>query len=207
MTMTAFPSASFQMLQLRLEQTLDTQLLFYDWTRFALLPSGTVGIWSEMNGVPHSLAFHFYTPLWGERTTRPGLCRHLYGREYTYTPMLLALERDALAVSCRECQMIRVLDVESGEHTVTFHNSNCFPAYMCQGEGSQMFATQSTKIPDAPLLQLDSSDSNFVVERLIKSTARGIHSMCFVPSRNFLVFTQPESRCIKAISCESGQVV
>ncbi len=111
-----------------------------------------------------------------------------------------------LAVSCRHCGVIRLIDVESGEVSVAFHDGCHNPGGMCLGEAGEMFVVQSAKGPKA-ILQLNCSTAEFSLIRLIKSAMERYFSMCYIPGHKLIVISAQYSCVIRAVSCESEEVV
>ncbi len=131
------------------------------------------------------------------------LCQH---ENTVYVLGLLRGKKELLAVGCPHCGVIRLIDVESGEVSVAFHDGSHYPGGMCLGEAGDMFAVHSVKGPKA-ILQLNCSTAEFSLIRSIKSGMMTYYSVCYIPVHKLIVISAHSPGVIRAMSCESEKVV
>ncbi len=179
---------------------MNTGLVFWGRTKLTLLPSsGTVVLWGKTaeSALP---ALHFYKKSssgWAASQETKTLCEHEKG---TFVVGLLKNGKDMLAVICLDCQVIRLLDVESGEVCVGFYDVQYSPGVVCLGEAYEMFVLHG-----ATALQLDCSKAEFSVLNFIQLGMRSYYSVCYIPLYRIIVVSNnaPENN-IRAVSCDSG---
>ena len=117
--------------------------------------------------------------------------------------------KELLAVSCRDCQMIRLSDVENEDVTVAFHDSRFRPARMSHGEGDVMYVVHAVK-GGFPVLELNTAQVPFTGPvRTIQSGMEMYHSMCYIPSPHRLIVLSDAhaGNTIRAVSAETGEKV
>ncbi len=110
---------------------------------------------------------------------------------------LLRGKKEILAVSCVDCEVIRLIDVESGEISVAFHDGHHYPGEMCLGEAGEMFVVYSIK-HTVPILQLNCSTAEFSLIRSIKSGMEMYFSICYIPIHKLIVISNHSPGVIKA---------
>ncbi len=153
-----------------------------------------------------SPALHFYSCSssgWKKLKTLEKLCQHETG---IYVLGLLRGKKEMLAVSCVDCGVIRLIDVESGEISVAFHDGYHYPAAMHLGEAGEMFVVHSVK-GTFPILQLNCSAAEFSLIRYIKSCMETYYSICYIPIHRLIVISAHSPGVIIAVCCESEEVV
>ena len=167
--------------------------------------SGIVVLWGKTSEQTPA-AIHLYNPSTGF-TKLPevkGLCQH----DHQYLLPVTMNNKELLAVSCPDCQMIRLLDVETRDVTIAFHDSRFYPGRMSHGEGDVMYVTHSVE-GAVPVLELNTAQVPFTGPvRTIQSGMKGYYSMCYIPSPHRLIVLSlhPES-LIRAVSAETGEKV
>ncbi len=194
--------------QLRLQHlvTHNNGLVKWNRSRLTLLPSsGTAVLWGKTDESA-SPALHFYScssSASRKLKTLQKLCQH---ENDVFVLGLLRGKKEMLAVSCRLCKVIRLIDVESGEVSVAFHGGRHYPGAMCLGEAGEMFVVHSVK--GVPILQLNCCTAEFSLIRSIKSGMERYHSICYIPIHRLIVITQVSpNKFIRAVSCESEKWV
>ena len=147
-------------------------------------------------------AFHLYNTSTGF-TKLPevkGLCEH---DQQNLLPVTMN-NKELLAVSCPDCQMIRLLDIETGDVTVAFHDSRFYPGWMRHGEGDVMYVVPK----GAPVLELNTTQVPFTGPvRTIQSGMEMYYSMCYIPSPHRLIVLSDNTGLIRAVSAETGENV
>ena len=152
-------------------------------------------------------AFHLYNTSTGFTKLQEvkGLCEH---DRQNLLPVTMD-NKELLAVSCRLCQMIRLLDVENEDVTVAFHDSRFYPGRMSHGEGDVMYVMHSLKGAKSPVLELNAAQVPFTGPvRTIQSGIERYFGLCYIPSPHRLIVLSlhPES-LIRAMSAETGEKV
>ena len=168
------------------------------------MESGLVVLWGKTPKETPA-AFHMYqnTPD-GLIKTREikGLCEH---DDVNLLPVGVK-NKELMAVSCWSCRMIRLLDTETEEVTVAYHNQQYHPAYMCHGEGDVMYVWNNGM---SSVLELNTGHVPFTgLNNTIPSGMERYYSMCYIPSpHKLLVFTWWQDSLIRAVRAETGEKV
>ena len=131
-----------------------------------------------------------------------GLCKH----EIVYLLSVTVKAKELLAVSCAECQMIRLLDLETEEVSVAFHNELYLPGRMRNGEENVMYLmTTGIQALELSITQVPFSGPN----RIVQSGMERYFDMHYIPSpHRLLVFSDANTgNKIRAVSAETGEKV
>ena len=170
------------------------------------MESGIVVLWGKTSEQTPA-AIHLYNSSTGF-TKLPevkGLCQH---DNQLLLPVTMN-NKELLAVSCRLCQMIRLLDVENEDVTIAFHDSRFYPGRMSHGEGDVMYVLHSVK-GAKPVLELNTAQVPFTGPvRTIKSGMKMYFGMCYIPSPHRLIVLSDnyDPGIIRAVSAETGEKV
>ena len=171
------------------------------------MESGIVVLWGKTSEQTPA-ALHLYQNTSTGFTKLPevkGLCEHDY-------PKLLPVtinNKELLAVSCWDCEMIRLLDVETRDVTVAFHDSRFRPTRMSHGEGDVMYVVHGVK-GAVQVLELHTAQVPFTGPvRTIQSGMERYYSMCYIPSPHRLIVLSlnKEPTLILAVSAETEEKV
>ena len=170
------------------------------------MESGIVVLWGKTSEQTPA-AFHLYNPSTGF-TKLPevkGLCEH---DSQKLLPVTMN-NKELLAVSCFDCEMIRLLDVETRDVTVAFQDSRFYPGRMSHGEGDVMYVVHAVK-GAKPVLELNTAQVPFTGPvTTIQSGMEEYFGLCYIPSPHRLIVLSrvSEPRTIRAVSLETGEKV
>ncbi len=182
-------------------ETQDTGLV--DWggrTRFTVLRrSGAHVMWGKTSETSPAALYSSCGGGWG--LLRSGLCQHEKG---VYLLGVMIGGRELLAVSC-PCDVIRLLEPETGDVSTAFSDTRYRPGRMCPGETGQMYVVHAVK--PTPVLQLSCSTTNFSLMRTIQTGMERYYSICYIPIHRLIVISDHSPGIIRAMSCESEEVV
>ncbi len=181
----------------------DTGLVFWEWTEFTLIPeTGQVVIWGK-TAEADSPALHIYngsSDSWQKERTESGFCEH---PDFIYLLPVTVQQQQLLAVSCFHCCKIRLYNMKTRESTTAFHDPSCYPGCMCQGEPNQIYVAQNV-LDAVSILQLNYSQPQFTLEKIIQSEREDYCSICFVPSHRLIVINQnAPDKIVIAVSCDT----
>ncbi len=161
------------------EATHNTGFSDWCWVRFSVMTSGDVIVCASSPSVVRSQK---RTASGWENLSSITRCSH---DVLAHTEVLKIDDKDMLAVSCRDCLMIRLHNLETGETSVAFHSAEHSPRQMCRGEPGQLFVVcgdQSNGQAEMSVLLLDCSTPTFT---LVKVFLFGVEmynsSMCYIP--------------------------
>ena len=194
-----------QHVEVQLLSTHDTGLQYWGWTKFTVMKSGVVVLWGKTSEQTPA-AFHLYnntsTGFTKIREVK-GLCEHDFP---TLLPVTMN-NTEFLAVACPACHMIRLLNLETEEVTVAFHDQRVYPAVMSHGEGDVIYLVHSVK--GLPVLELNTGRLPFSkLSRTIQSGMETYYSMHYIPSpHRLIVLTWWKDSMIRAVSAETGEKV
>lgn len=187
----------------RLLRTLDTGLVFWEWTQFTVLPSGIAAFWGK-SSVQDAPKFHFYrgtqtSLLWHQQYSVAGLCPH---EIINLTPGR-ARTHEFLGVSCGMCQNIKIYNMSSGEVKIIFRDPRCYPGALTllSGPPARVYAVQSRQ-GDPSVLQLNCAPGGFNLADVINSGFTHYHSMCHVPKHRYVAIGDCDSGLVRAVSLE-----
>ena len=189
---------------LQLLSTHDTKLQTWDTTRFTVMESGLVVMWEKTSEQPPA-AFHLYQKGLKRLREVKGLCEH---NMYVYLLPMTMNNKHLLAVRCAGCEVIRLLDLETEEVTVAFHDQRYYTGRMCHGEGNIMYAAHAVR-GAIQVLELNTGHVPFTgPTRTIQSGMKQYYSLHYIPSPNRLtVISGKSARIIRAVSAETGEKV
>ena len=172
------------------------------------MESGIVVLWGKTSEQTPA-AIHLYNTSTGF-TKLPevkGLCQH----DQQYLLPVTMNNKELLAVSCGLCRIIRLLDVETRDATVAFHDSRFCPVYMSHGEGDVMYVVvHALKGAKSPVLELNTAQVPFTGPvRTIQSGMKMYFGMCYIPSPHRLIVLSDnyDPGLIRAVSAETGEKV
>ncbi len=164
------------------------------------MSSGKVVVNRERKDEPPG--FHIYSGSaedWRKLKQLPGLCQH---GVWDMVPVTTG-NQELLAVSCWDCKVIRLLNLETGESSTAFRDPWYTPQFLCEGEEGQMFV----RCWGNKILQLNCSSQTFDVVKSVKleksCSAYGC-SIRHVP-RHKLVVTVGD-REVRGYDSESGKL-
>ena len=110
--------------------------------------------------------------------------------------------KEQLAIACRLCRMIRLMDLRTGDSDVALGNREHMFEHMCLGESGKIYVRTFDKV-----LELDASKPTFTGPT--KTLHTGItmcDGMCYVPGpTKAIVLT--DKRSVTAISVDSNKVL
>ena len=168
------------------------------------MDSGLVVMWGKTSEQTPA-AFHLYQNTsagFPKIREVKGLCEH---NVYVYLLPVTMNNKQLLAVSCAGCEVIRLLDLETEEVTITFHNKTYYTGRMCHGEEDVIYVAHAVK-GAIQVLELQTGHVPFIgPTRIIQSGMKQYYSLHYVPSPNGLVIISGKSaRMIRAVSAETG---
>ena len=170
------------------------------------MESGIVVLWGKTSEQTPA-AIHLYNPSTGF-TKLPevkGLCEH----DLQFLLPVTMNNEELLAVSCFYCRMIRLLDVQNEDVTVTFHDSRFYPGVMSHGEGDVMYVVHEVN-GRFPVLELNTAQVPFTGPvRTIQSGIEMYYGMCYIPSPHRLIVLSDNApgNTIRDVSAETGEKV
>ncbi len=180
--------------------------LQYGWA-MAVMPSGKVVVFargkntgddSSEDSSNEPYGFHIYSGSaedWRKLKQLPRLCEHGFGG---MSPVSIG-NQELLAVSCRVCAVIRLLNLEMGESSTAFRDPWYNPKYMWEGEEGQMFVTCMNGV----ILQLKCSSQTFKIVKQFETEIAG--PICYVPQHKLLVGVRFDDTVI-GVDSETGKL-
>ncbi len=176
----------------------------YKFPRFAVLSDGTVVVYGREYSAQFAPAFHCFRASaaeWTKLKQLPRLCEH--GEWTCFLFPVKIGNQELLAVSCSGCEVIQLLDLETGESTTAFEHPQFRPGYMCKGERGQMFVdTFEKEMQKDVVLLLDCSTAEFrVMKCIIADELSDLE--CYMPKHKLLVTCGDNQ--VDAISSEDGK--
>ncbi len=192
-------------MRLELQETHDTGLAYWKRTRFTVLPSGTVVMWGKDSetGYVGLRCFTKSATDWKRSKMVYRFCHH---EDSVCAQGVRVEKKERLAVSCRDCRTIKLLDLDTGHYTTSFHTDKYLPGMMCLGEEGQMYVVNAVK-GNTLILQLNCSTADFILNKALQSDLETYHSICYVPTHRLTVITDHTAGVVKAVSCDNGEVV
>ncbi len=156
-------------------------------------------------------AFHVFSVASGGVTTAgrlqrlrevPASCQH----DCLYGPCLLGLNiagKDLVAVSCRECEDIQLVDPCKGRVGVAFKSSEYRPSRMCEGGPGRLWVSALMQ----PLIELDCTTSSFLpTGRIVHPGLNQCYGMCYLPAPyKSLILSNCRQNVVICVSTESHQ--
>ncbi len=173
--------------------------LQHEWyTSLMVMPSGKVVVYSDSSDEPYR--FHLYSGSvedWRKLKQLPRLCEHaVYGENMVQVRIG---DQVLLAVSCRWCEVIRLLNLETGESSTAFRDPRYTPYILCEGEEGQIFVEcRDQEKARLVILLLKCSSQNF--KSINKNT---VSEMCYIPQHKLIVSCSVKT--IWGTDCESGK--
>ncbi len=169
-----------------------------------VLPSGTVVLFGSQPG--EQPGFHVYGSRgeWRKLKQLPRLCEH---EQCSMVPETMD-NQEFLVVSCRWCEVIRLLNLETGESNTAFHNRWCQPMNMCKGGEGQIFLGCSDKNEQErsySYLQLSTLEPRFQLVNVVTTTSQPIAAMCYSPTHNLII--AHHGWLLRAVCVARGTVV
>ena len=117
--------------------------------------------------------------------------------------------KEQLAVSCFECETVKLYNLDTLQVTTAFHDPKYYPGRMSHGENGKLYVVHSVK-GEKKVLELDCSGETFSGPSKIVQSGMGIYySMCYIPAPHRLIVfsTAYVSNTIRAVSAETGEKV
>ena len=146
--------------------TLDTELVVWPHTDFTVMPStGDVVLYGKTSDSDHPM-LHVYKGLatsWKKERSISAMCQH---EECISLLPVTIKNKEYLAISCIDCEKIRLYNMTTGEITTAFHDPNYNPGRMCHGDTGQIYVAHAVK--SSPILQLDCSRPQFGLIKTIQ---------------------------------------
>ncbi len=139
---------------------------------------------------------------WVQLRPQLKLCQH----ERDAILALTIHSQDYMAISCGECQNIKLFNVEREEITTAFCDSKYNPGKMCLGETGEMFVLHKSVEGERDILQLNCATPTFSFIRSIKFSMTRHHSLCYVPGHKVIVISSIAG-LVRAVSCEREETV
>ena len=133
------------------------------------------------------------------------ICDHEDG---VYIQPISLGEEQPIAISCRQCQIIRLYNPKTNISVTAFSSSEYVPGQMCQGEGDTLLVV-NTAAKNNPIFQLNCSRLPFKGHlKVIQTDMADLFSIYFVPFPYKLVVISgaTDSSHIKAIDTETGKL-
>ena len=190
---------------LKFLSTYDTGLTYWGRTRFIVMSSGQVVVWGKTSDETPA-AFHIFSLTsagWNKLKEVKRLCDH---NSRNILPITVN-NKEQLAVSCFDCETIKLYNLETLQVTTTFSNPKYYPGVMCHGENSKLFVLHSVK--GYPVMELDCSGETFSGPSKIVQTGMESHyGFHYIPSpHRLIVLSALSARMIRAVSTETGEKV
>lgn len=121
---------------------------------------------------------------------------------------LMVCQQELLAISCRECKTIRLMNIGLDTEPVTEAFGGERVDYMCQGEEGRMFVRL---IGSDKVLELDCSSSRYTHKNTIHTGLLFCDGLCYVSGHDYLVICGHREflskNKIRALSCRDGSIV
>ncbi len=180
----------------------------HTWIRncrsLAVLPSGKVVVFgggkdfNTSSGDPER--FHVYSGFdteWRKLKQLPELCGHRKQMRRDMVPVTIG-SQELLAVSCDECEVIRLLNLEMGESRTAFFDPCLMKSLnvMCEGEQGQIFVNHGRT------LLLNCSSEPFTIVNFVEHPAKYLHDICYVSRHKLIVARYPPGR-VGGFDCET----
>ena len=151
------------------------------------MSSGEVVLWGKTSDEA-SPAFHIFSLTsagWKKLRGVKCLCDH-----DVYILPVNINNREKLAVSCWNCQSIKLYNLDTLEVTTAFHDPKYYPTVLCHGENGKLFAMNGVK-GDEKALELDCSEETFSgPSKIIQPGLDIYYTLYYIPSpHKLLVFS------------------
>ncbi len=108
-------------------------------------------------------------------------------------------EQELLAVACKHCGDIKLMNLETGETHVAY-KSEKMPDTLCHGDAGRIWIY----CRDNTVTELNCTSKTFTVTRKTFDTSAEYHFMCYLPApHRALIYST--SNWVEAVSAETGQ--
>ena len=213
--------------RLQLLSTNGTGLQNWGYTRFTVMSSGEVVVWGKTSDktkqkgltLPKLFlkmkeafdeippAFHIFSLTstgWKKLREVKRLCDH----DIVNILPVNIKNKEQLAVSCFECETIKLYNLDTLQAITSFHNLKYYPASMCHGENGKLCVVHGIK-GDTKVLELDYSGEPFSgPSKIIPFRINRYYGLYYIPSpHKLLIITLWEYSTIQAVSAETGETV
>ncbi len=162
------------------------------YTRLVVMPSGKVVVFNDGG-------FHIYKGSPTEWTKLKQLLRLCEDHANHMSPVTTG-NQELLAVSCWLCEVIRLLNLETGECSTAFRDPRYKPYEICEGEEGQMFVSCRD---DWVILLLECCSQNFNVVTSFNLNSES-DRIQYVPQHKLVVSVSGET--VWGHDCGSGKL-
>ena len=175
---------------MKLLSTHDTGLPVWGKTKFTVMSSGEVVVWGKTSDETPP-AFHIFGPTfagWKKLSQVKRLCDHY--NNVRILPITVN-NKEQLAISCFDCETIKLYNLDTLQVTTTFNNPKYYPSLMSHGENGKLYVMHNVK-GDKPVMELDCSEETFSGPgKIVQSGLENYYSMHYIPSpHRLIVFSQ-----------------
>ena len=185
----------------------DTGLPFWGYTRFTVMSSGQVVIWGKTSEETPP-AFHIFSLRsagWKKLREVKRLCDH---DDNVHILPITVNKKEQLAVSCPDCETIKLYNVDTLQVTNAFHDTNYYPGAMSHGEKGKLYVVHQVK-SEKKVMELDCSGKTFSgPNKIVQSGMEWYYGMYYIPSpHRLIVLTYWGDSIIRAVGAETGENV
>ena len=169
------------------------------------MSSGEVVLWGKTSEETPS-AFHMFNLTskgWKKLKEVKRLCDH---DNNMFIIPITVNNKEQLAVSCFECETIKLYNLNTLQVTTAFHVPKYYPGGLSHGEKGKLYIADCVK-DDIPIVELDCSEERFSgPSKIMQSGMETYHSIHYIPSPLRLIVLSDHSPGLNP-SCERRKQV
>ena len=184
----------------------DTGLSFWGYTRFTVMSSDEVVIYGKTSEETPP-AFHIFklrSGGWKKLRQLKRLCEH----DDVHILPITVNKKEQLAVSCFDCETVKLYNLDTLQATTAFHDTNYYPGNMSHGEKGKLYVVHQVN-GEKKVMELDCSGETFSgPSKIVQTGMEMMYRMCYIPSpHRLIVLTRWKDSIIRAVGAETGEIV
>ena len=169
------------------------------------MSSGQVVVWGKLSDETPP-AFHIFS-LTSTELRKLREVKRLCDHDNQNILLISVNNKEQMAVSCCECNTVKLYNLDTLQVITAFHNSKYYPDRMCHGENSKLYIVHSVK--DHPVMELNRMEETFSgPNKIVQSGMEGYYSIHYIQSpHRLIILTWWKDSMIRAVSAETGEKV